>query len=305
MALRHPPWIRKRISVPLLEQGQDQVGRVLDLCGVRTVCSDAHCPNLSECFSKGCATFILMGPSCSRSCRFCAVDSGRPLPLDPTEPDRVARAAQEMNLDHVVITSVTRDDLPDGGAEHIANTLEAVKSLSPQATVEALIPDFQGHLPALWRVLEARPDVLNHNVETVPRLYPMVRPQASFERSLSLLAAVKERKDRVRTKSGIMVGIGETDEEVLDVLHRLRDVRCDMMTVGQYLAPSASHLPVQRYVSPEQFEAFKRHGERLGIPCVVAGPFVRSSWHAGEVFQSMRESRPLALEGEEAWRRRC
>lgn len=274
-----PSWIRER-KVKL--SGLHELKRLMRTRGLHTVCEEARCPNRSECFERKTATFLVAGDVCTRACGFCNVSSGRPAPLDPQEPANVARAVAEMGLEHVVVTSVDRDDLPDGGAAHWVAVVEAVKALEPRRTVEVLTPDFQGDLAAIDLVADARPDVFNHNVETVPRLYPTVRPKAVFERSVALLARVKERHAAIVTKSGLMLGLGEEDGEVLEVFRALRSAGVDVVTVGQYLRPAAWNLPVVSYATPERFEALREAGESLGFSYVFAGPFVRSSYRAEE-----------------------
>lgn len=278
-----PSWIKRRFPP---QEEWESVQRLLRTLALHTVCESARCPNIGECFRRGTATFLILGNVCTRSCRFCAVAKGTPGPLDPEEPERVAEAAQRMNLKHVVVTSVTRDDLPDGGAGHFAATIGAIRRVLPQATVEVLVPDFQGKEEALDTVLAARPDVLNHNVETVPRLYPSVRPQAHYERSLWLLKRAKEKAPGILTKSGLMVGLGETREEVEGVLRDLRGVQCDIVTIGQYLRPSVRHLPVAAYIPPEEFAYYREYALRLGFLGVASGPFVRSSYRAEEFVAS-------------------
>ncbi|MFP4057079.1 MAG: lipoyl synthase [Candidatus Brocadiia bacterium] len=273
---RFPPWLSKRIPP---ESRTEPVRQLLGRLRVGTVCQSAHCPNLFECFARGTATFLILGNVCTRNCRFCAIAHGEPQPPDPEEPCRVAEAAAQLRLRHVVITSVTRDDLPDGGSGHFAATIAAVGDATG-ATIEVLTPDFQGAWDDLDTVLEARPDVLNHNLETVPRLYPRVRPQALYSRSLALLRAAVERGPGVATKSGLMVGLGERPEEVVEVFRDLRQAGCAAVTVGQYLRPSAAHLAVEEFVTPDQFETYQREAERLGFSAVACGPFVRSSYHA-------------------------
>lgn len=274
-----PPWIRER-KVRL--SGLHELKKLMRTRGLHTVCEEARCPNRTECFERKTATFLVCGDVCTRACGFCNVTSGRPAPLDAGEPANVARAVAEMGLEHVVLTSVDRDDLPDGGAAHWVRVVEAVKALEPRRSVEVLVPDFQGDGAAIDRVADARPDVFNHNVETVPRLYPTVRPKAVFERSVALLARVKARHPGTVTKSGLMLGLGEEDGEVLDVLRALRAAGVDVVTVGQYLRPAAWNLPVVSYATPERFEALREAGTAMGFSYVFAGPFVRSSYRAEE-----------------------
>ena len=247
---------------------------------MHTVCEEAHCPNLAECWGRGTATFMILGDTCTRACGYCQVTSGRPEGLDRDEPRRVALAVQKMGLKHAVVTSVNRDDLADGGAGIFAETIRWVRRLSPGTSVEVLIPDFDGNWAALATTLEQRPEVLNHNTETVPRLYPSVRHKANYEQSLELLRRAGEWSPRPVTKSGIMVGLGERREEISAVLRDLRSVGCDVLTVGQYLRPSLNHLPVARYVPPAEFDAIGAEARALGFRHVESGPLVRSSYHA-------------------------
>lgn len=280
--LRIPPWLRR--PLPTARNFADTRG-LLDNLHLHTVCKGAKCPNMHECFSSGTATFLIMGPTCTRNCRFCNIGNERPVPLSPDEPERVAQAAAGLGLRHVVITSVTRDDLPDGGAGHFAATIRAVKQALPQATVEVLIPDFQGDAEALAVVMAAEPLVINHNVETHPDLYPQVRPQADYAQSLELLRRVA-RSGRV-AKSGFMVGIGEDDEQVRQVLRDLHAAGCRLVTIGQYMRPSREHLPVKRYVHPDVFEAYAVYGRSLGIAHVFSAPLVRSSYMAEEALRAL------------------
>lgn len=257
--------------------------------GLHTVCESASCPNLGRCFEHGTATFMIMGDVCTRDCRFCGVTSGVPLSLDPEEPAHVADAAAALGLRHVVITSVTRDDLPDGGAAHYVQTIEAVRQRVDEATVEVLVPDFGGDEESLDTVLAAVPEVLNHNVETIPRLYGSVRPQAEYERSLQVLRQ-SAAAGRSAVKTGLMVGLGETESEVEQVMRDVADAGVSMMTVGQYLQPRVDSVPVVEYVRPEIFERYERMGAALGL-LVHAGPFVRSSFEAGETFRADQERR--------------
>jgi len=283
---RFPPWLTRRIPAG----GSGAVVRdVLDRWRVTTVCRHARCPNQGECFSRGTATFMILGSVCTRGCRFCAVTGGDPDPADADEPVRVAEAARELGLDYVVVTSVTRDDLADGGAGLFAATIRAVRERCG-ARVEVLTPDFRGSDEALRTVVEARPDVYNHNVETVPRLYNAVRPDADYARSVGLLGRVREMDPRRVTKSGLMVGVGERPDEVSAVMADLRGVGCRVLTIGQYLRPSETHLPVTRFVPPAEFDAWKREALDLGFEAVASGPFVRSSYHAREVFEEGRQA---------------
>jgi lipoic acid synthetase len=251
-----------------------------------TVCQGAQCPNRSECYAAGTATFLILGTTCTRNCRFCAIENTPPPPPRDDEPHAIAHAVRELNLHYVVLTSVTRDDLPDGGARHFARTLHAIRSARPDVQIEVLTPDFQGNENALQIVLDARPDVFNHNIETVARLYPTVRPEANYAQSLTLLAAAKRLAPgtNLLTKSGLMAGVGETNDDVLGALANLRDHDVDIVTIGQYLAPSDAHLPVARFVEPEQFAAWEQAARGMGFQAVAAGPFVRSSYHAKELF---------------------
>ena len=287
---RFPTWLRKRVPTGPEAAG---VRRLLADLGLATVCSGARCPNLPECYARGTATFLVLGRRCTRSCRFCAIEKGPPEPLREDEPQAVAEAAARLGLRHVVITSVTRDDLADGGAGHFARTIRAVRARLPQTVIEVLTPDFQGREESVAAVLEARPDIFNHNIETVPRLYPTVRPEADYRRSLAVLACAAaglsgRAPTGICTKSGLMVGLGETDEEVRSAMRDLREARCDILTIGQYLAPSREHAPVVRFVEPAEFAAWESEARGLGFAAVAAGPFVRSSYQAESVFQRRR-----------------
>jgi lipoic acid synthetase len=270
-----------------------ELERKLRRTGLHSVCEEARCPNRAECWAKGHVTFMLLGSVCTRACRFCAVATGLPAAgPDAGEPARVARVAAELGLAHVVVTSVNRDDLPDGGAAHFAATIRAIRRERPQASVEVLTPDFQGDLTAVATVCEASPDVYNHNVETVPRLYRRVRPGASFARSRAVLAQAKRLRPHAVVKSGFMLGLGESFAEAVALLAALRDSGVDFVTIGQYLQPSRRHLPVERYWLPEEFAALAREGRALGIAQVASGPLVRSSYHAQATFETLR--RPQA-----------
>jgi len=256
---------------------------MLDELRLNTVCAGAKCPNRGECYASGTATFMVLGTRCTRDCRFCAVEPSRPDPPDAGEPARVAEAARRMGLAHVVLTMVTRDDLPDGGAAHIVATIDALRASVPHAGVEVLVSDFGGDEDSVDLVLAARPDVFNHNVETVPRLYREVRPQADYRRSLRVLARAHETRAGSPTKSGLMVGLGETAEEVAEVLADLRSAGVDIVTIGQYLRPGPGHLPVSEFVEPERFDQYAAVARRIGFAGVASAPFVRSSYHAAEV----------------------
>ena len=281
--LRKPPWLKKRIPP---YQDLFKVKAILGETDLHTVCEEARCPNLGECFSRGTSTFLILGRVCTRNCGFCAVEHGIPAPTDETEPEKVAQAVQKMGLHYVVITSVTRDDLPDGGAYLFAKAIQAIRALDPKIKIEILIPDFQGDLTALKAVLKECPDVLNHNIETISRLYATVRPQADYRRSIDLLRRSKENFPHILTKSGFMLGIGETKEEVLELLQDLREVGCNFLTIGQYLQPRPDRLPVMRFIPPEEFEEYKKIGEGMGFRAVASGPFVRSSYHASQMFET-------------------
>jgi len=274
---RHPPWLKVR--APGGPGFTATLGLVKEL-RLHTVCEEAHCPNIAECWGHKTATFMLLGDTCTRNCAFCAVAHGRPLTVDPHEPGRVAEAVERLGLRHVVVTSVNRDDLPDGGASHFAATAHAIRARLPTCRVEVLVPDFQGDLAAVAIVTAAPVDVFNHNVETVPRLYRRVRPGARYERSLAVLETAVDPQRRRLTKAGLMLGLGEERDEVLRVLRDLRAVGCSILTLGQYLQPSARHLPIERYVTPGEFDALRREALGLGFRHVESGPLVRSSYHA-------------------------
>ena len=278
VAVRKPPWIRARAPTGA---GVSRIKKILRARGLASVCEEALCPNLGECFSHGTATFMIMGDVCTRRCPFCDVAHGRPSPLDPVEPRQLAEAIVEMGLSYVVVTSVDRDDLRDGGASHFAACIREIRALTSRTTVEVLVPDFRGRVDrALEAFDDAPPDVFNHNLETVPRLYRQCRPGADYAGSLDLLRRFGGRHRAVPTKSGLMLGLGETLDEVVSVMRDLRSHGCAMLTLGQYLQPSAQHLPVARFVSPEEFRALRRMGEELGFTNVASGPLVRSSYHA-------------------------
>ncbi|MFN3780693.1 MAG: lipoyl synthase [Candidatus Kapaibacteriota bacterium] len=272
---RKPAWLK--VKAPVGET-YNNLKVMMRSKSLHTVCEEAHCPNIGECWGRGTATFLILGDICTRSCGFCAIKTGRPEPVDPEEPLKVALAVQQMGISHVVITSVNRDELPDQGSTIWAKTITEVRRLNPKVSIEVLIPDFKGDTDCIQRVLDAKPNILNHNVETVPRLYKIVRPQAKYERSLKVLQFAKEKG--FITKTGIMVGIGETFEEVIQVMQDLRKIGVDIFTIGQYLQPTPKHLPVDRFVSPEEFAEYKKIGIGLGFRHVESGPLVRSSYHA-------------------------
>ena len=275
---KHPPWLRVKIG------NREQFVRmrqVVETHHLHTVCENASCPNIGECWGRGTATFMILGNRCTRDCRFCDVLPGQPEKVDADEPRRVAEAVRLLALKHAVITSVTRDDLPDGGAHIWAETIRQIRARNPECRIEALIPDFQGDEVSLGLVFDAQPDILGHNLETVPRLYPIARPQADYQQSLHVLRRAKEAD--LTTKSGIMLGMGETIEEIRVVMRDLRANKCDILTLGQYLQPTRAHIPIERYWTPEEFQQLKANGEELGFLHVEAGPLVRSSYHADQI----------------------
>jgi lipoic acid synthetase len=281
-----PEWLR--VKAPQWER-VGNVKEILRDLSLNTVCEEASCPNIGECFQAGTATFLIMGPACSRACPYCDIDfEKKPQPLDATEPTRLAEAVRRLGLNHVVITSVNRDDLADGGASQFKVCIDAVRAVSPQTTIEVLIPDLCGNWDALEAILQARPEVLNHNTETIPRLYRRVRPQGNYQRSLELLKRSHELAPWIYTKSGLMAGLGETDAEIRAVMADLRSVNCDILTIGQYLQPTQKHLNVDDFITPAQFEAWASWGESLGFLQVVSSPLTRSSYHAEQVRELMK-----------------
>ena len=275
--LQRPSWLKVKIPIG---SRYTEIKQLVGGQNLNTVCEEARCPNISECWNRGTATFMILGDVCTRSCGFCAVKTGKPVWFDNGEPKRVADSVKTMNLRHAVITSVNRDELPDGGSSVFAETIREIRSRAPGCRIEVLIPDFRGNMDSLMNVVQAAPDILNHNIETVPRLYTVVRPQALYAQSLELLERAK--KKGMVTKSGIMVGLGETDAEVLDVLRDLRSSNVDIVTIGQYLQPTREHIPVDRYVHPDVFTFFATEGRAMGFSVVESGPLVRSSYHAEE-----------------------
>ena len=281
---RLPEWLRRNILTTDLNR---PVRKILKEQGLNTICESGRCPNKGECWSKGTATFMLMGSICTRTCRFCAVNKGRPEPLDPNEPAKIVQAAKEMGLKHVVLTSVNRDELPDQGSNHFAATISALYESIPGIVVEVLTPDFQGDRQCIETVLAAKPLIYNHNVETVPRLYKQVRPGSKYDRSLRVLQLSKEIDKSIHTKSGLMLGLGESREEIIEVMQDLRNIDCDFLTLGQYMQPTRNNLPVQRYVTPEEFDELGALGWEMGFKMVHSGPLVRSSYHAGELAEEL------------------
>jgi lipoic acid synthetase len=292
--LRLPEWVQRSVLTNDANRGTRQI---LKEQGLSTICESGRCPNKGECWEQGTATFMLMGELCTRTCRFCAVNKGIPQPLSEDEPQRVAEAARKMGLRHVVLTSVNRDDLPDQGSSHFARTITALKDALPSINVEILTPDFQGSRTCLENVLAAKPVVFNHNLETVPRLYKQVRPGSIYERSLKVLALSKEIAPEIPTKSGLMLGLGEQKEEVVQVMKDLRAIDCDFFTLGQYLRPTRDQLPVLRYVTPAEFDEYKEIGLELGFKMVHSGPLVRSSYHAEELADKLTSQFTIGIEG--------
>ncbi len=286
---RRPPWLKVRAP---WGENYNRLQHLMRHQALHTVCEEARCPNIGECWGHGTATFLILGDICTRSCGFCAIKTGRPQGLDLLEPERVARTIQRMGIKHAVITSVNRDELPDGGAAIFAQTIRRARELSPGLSIEVLIPDFKGDRQALQTVMDAGPEILNHNVETVPRLYRRVRPQAVYERSLRIVKWAKEMDPTVLTKSGIMVGLGETWDEILQVMDDLVAHDCDILTIGQYLRPTENHLPIMRYYTPEEFETLREEGYARGFKWVESGPLVRSSYRAEQQVAALSRRAP-------------
>ncbi|MGI0480948.1 lipoyl synthase [Geminocystis sp. CENA526] len=284
-----PDWLR--VKAPQIQR-VGSVKEILRDLNLNTVCEEASCPNIGECFNAGTATFLIMGPACTRACPYCDIDFDKtPRGLDATEPLRLAEAVKRLKLNHVVITSVNRDDLSDGGASQFVACIQEIRHLSPHTTIEVLIPDLCGNWEALELIVQCEPEVLNHNTETVKRLYRKVRPQGEYDRSLMLLQKTRELSSKIYTKSGIMVGLGETDAEVKQVMEDLRAVDCNIMTIGQYLQPSPNHLAVKEFITPAQFDSWREYGENLGFVQVVSSPLTRSSYHAEEVRELMEKGK--------------
>jgi len=283
---KKPEWLR----IPFAENpNRKLVEEILKKLNLNTVCHEANCPNYIECFSCKTATFMILGTNCTRDCRFCNVSNGPPQPVDPHEPEMIAQAVKELGLEYAVITSVTRDDLNDGGAEHFARVIRAIKKTSPTAAVEVLIPDLGGNVEALKIITDSLPDVISHNMETVAPLYQQVRPQAQYQRSLDVLENIKKLNPKIRSKTGIMLGLGEAEEEVFMLFDDLRSVGCELLTIGQYLAPSKEHFPIQEYIHPDQFEQYGEAARRKGFDFVASAPFVRSSYRAGDAIRTGRK----------------
>lgn len=279
-----PVWLKKRIS---LTEGHNYTRQIINDLKINTVCYSARCPNMIECFSKKQATFLILGNTCTRNCRFCAIKNGFPLPVDEEEPKRISKAVGKLNLSYVVITSVTRDDLPDGGAGHFTETIKQIRLDNPEVKIETLTPDFHGSRESLEVVLKAKPDVFNHNLETVPRLYGFIRPQAIYQRSLNLLYQAKEIAKDIITKSGLILGLGEKEDEVLKVLRDLIKIKCDILTLGQYLKPKEAKVDVAEFIPLGQFKRYEDIGKNLGFKYVFSGPWVRSSYFAREIFEGV------------------
>lgn len=277
MRLKKPEWIRVKMQGGT---ATNKVNSLISDLSLNTVCNEANCPNRMECYERGTATFMILGRNCTRNCTFCNVTREMPDKLNTMEPENVAKAVAKLGLKHAVITSVTRDDLEDQGANQFAKVVEEIRKTTPNVTIELLIPDMQGNKKLIDIILDSEPNILNHNVETVPELYDEVRPMAIFERSIELLRYVKEAKPKMKTKSGMMLGLGETKEQVIDVFKRLREVDCDMLTLGQYLQPTTSHIPVVEYIKPEQFDEYKEIASSMGFKRVASAPLVRSSYYA-------------------------
>lgn len=278
---RLPPWFKQRLADPSVMSSMHDLLSGLNL---HTICQSALCPNIGRCFTAGTATFLILGDVCTRRCTFCAVKKGKPGPVDEAEPEHLLEAVENLGLKYVVITSVTRDDLPDGGASQFARTVTLLRENAADITVEVLVPDFRGSEDAIRTVVESGPQVINHNVETVPRLYPEVRPGADYTRSLEQLYTVKKLKPSIVTKSGLMLGLGESREEVIEVMSDLREANCDLLTIGQYLQPSSQHHPVVRFIPPEEFAEYEAVGREMGFADVASSPLVRSSYRAAELY---------------------
>ncbi|HML31828.1 lipoyl synthase [Sporomusa sphaeroides] len=284
MANQRPKWLNAKYN----KHDVDKLNLMLDELSLNTVCNEANCPNIGECYQKNTATFLIMGNNCTRHCKFCAVSKEAVLPLNPEEPENVAIASKKLGLKHIVITSVTRDDLEDGGAAHYVKTILAVRKALPKSTIEVLIPDLQGNDQSLDKIIAAKPDVINHNIETVPSFYANVRPEADYKRSLDVISYVKTKDPGIITKTGIMLGFGETEAEVLQVMDDLVTIKCDIFTIGQYLRPSQNHIPVKEFISPEKFDEYKSIAEKKGLKYVASSPLVRSSYNALHAIEQIK-----------------
>ena len=281
---KKPEWLKVRIENP---KNLSHVNTLIQSLNLNTVCHGANCPNRLECYSKRTATFMILGSVCSRHCRFCNIESGLLLPPDINEPYRVAQAVKELDLKHAVVTSVTRDDLPDGGASYFADTIRAIREASPETKIEVLIPDFKGDEDALIKVMAEKPDIINHNVETVSRLYEAIRPEADYRQSLELLKRIKAYDARIFSKSGFMLGLGEVPEEIYQLIRDLKEVSVDILTIGQYLPPSDQHAPLVEYIHPDTFLEYGKYAQSIGISSVASAPLVRSSYNAHEIFKTI------------------
>lgn len=286
--IKHPDWLT--IPAPS-DKAMGRLKRLLDKGGLHTVCESANCPNVGECFAKRTCTFMILGNICTRQCLFCAVEHGYPEPINLDEPLAIALTAKKLNLKHVIITTVTRDDLPDGGAGQFVATINALHQELPQASIEVLISELKGQFEPLVEIMQAKPDIIGHNIETVPRLYKTVRPQASYSRSLQILKWIGMGESGIVSKSGLMLGLGETFEEIVEVLHDLKGVNCDIVTLGQYLSPSPQHVPIERFVHPDEFKELEQIGLEMGFLAVSAGPLMRSSYNASHTYKSIIKSR--------------
>ncbi|MCC5909314.1 MAG: lipoyl synthase [Clostridiaceae bacterium] len=285
-----PKWIKKKLPHT---KSLNEMNKLLKSLSLNTVCQGAKCPNMGECFKNKTATFMILGDICTRQCKFCAVSKGAPQTIDLKEPENVAIAVKKLDLKHAVITSVTRDDLEDGGAQHFVNTIKEIRKINSHVSIEVLIPDFNGNEEAVEKVIEAKPEIINHNLETVPTLYSSVRPQANYKGSLSLLNQVKRMDADIITKTGLMLGVGESEEDFYKTVEDLVAIDCDILTLGQYLQPSKHHLPVVEYITPEKFDCYKNIAEEKGIRFVVSGPFVRSSYNAIDGFEQLKLQKSL------------
>lgn len=292
---KHPFWlVEKAPDAALLTRMKSR----LDELGLHSICESAQCPNQGKCFARGTVTFLILGDICTRNCRFCAVKKGIPSIPEPDEPERIAEAVKNLKLGYVVITSVTRDDLPDGGSSHFSRVVKAIKSSTPAVVIELLVPDFQGSLKSIEKIVAEYPHVLNHNIETVPRLYSQIRPNANYLRSIELLSCIKDMDSRIVTKSGLMLGMGEDRREVMQALSDLMEIDCDIVTIGQYLPPSVSHHPLTKYINPAEFAELEQTGLTMGFRGIASGPFVRSSFNAASLYQRVKNQKYQNMGGQ-------